>query len=64
MEMESSALHVFMGYLREERKTRETIDEDRWLHSGDIGKLDKDGEKRERGCTNMYHNILLELNCM
>lgn len=36
--------HVFMGYLNEERKTREAIDEDGWLHSGDIGRVDKDGE--------------------
>ena len=36
--------HVFMGYLNEERKTREAIDEDGWLHSGDIGRMDKDGE--------------------
>ena len=35
--------HVFMGYLKEERKTREAIDEEGWLHSGDIGRIDKDG---------------------
>ena len=35
--------NVFMGYLGMEDKTVETIDDDRWLHSGDIGKLDKDG---------------------
>ena len=35
--------NIFMGYLGMEGMTVETIDDDRWLHSGDIGKLDKDG---------------------
>ena len=34
--------HVFMGYLGMEEKTVEAIDEEGWLHSGDIGKHDKD----------------------
>ena len=32
-----------MGYLNMEDKTKEAFDEDGWLHSGDLGKLDKDG---------------------
>ena len=35
--------NVFMGYLGMEDMTLATIDDDRWLHSGDIGKLDADG---------------------
>ncbi|XP_037361087.1 long-chain-fatty-acid--CoA ligase ACSBG2-like isoform X2 [Talpa occidentalis] len=35
--------HVFMGYLGKEEMTTEAIDEEGWLHSGDLGKLDQEG---------------------
>ncbi|XP_060702105.1 long-chain-fatty-acid--CoA ligase ACSBG2 isoform X1 [Hemiscyllium ocellatum] len=35
--------HVFMGYLHMDDKTEEAVDEDGWLHSGDLGKHDENG---------------------
>lgn len=42
-EMIFSGRNIMMGYLKGEAQTKETIDEDGWLHSGDCGKIDEDG---------------------
>lgn len=36
--------HVFMGYLNNEEKTKESLDEEGWLHTGDIARIDKAGQ--------------------
>lgn len=38
-----SGRNIMMGYLKGENVTKETIDEEGWIHSGDCGKIDEDG---------------------
>ncbi len=48
--------NVMLGYYKNEEATEETIDADGWLHTGDIGSIDKKGFIYIKG---RYKNMLL-----
>lgn len=41
--------HVMKAYFEDPKATADTIDENRWLHTGDIGELDADGNLKITG---------------
>ena len=59
---------MFMGYIDMEEKTKEAIDEEGLLHSGDIGRKDKNGFNfitgRIKGSISFAYVSLYRLSCM
>ena len=42
-ELAAKGASIMIGYYGNEEATRETIDEEGWLHTGDLARIDKDG---------------------
>lgn len=42
-ELLTKGRHVFMGYIGDEERTKEALDDNGWLHTGDMGYVDAEG---------------------
>ena len=58
-EILTRGLNVMLGYYKNEKATRETIDEQGWYHTGDLGTMDEDGNVFINGRSK---NLLLSAN--
>ncbi len=58
-EILTRGLNVMLGYYKNEEATRETIDENGWYHTGDLGTMDADGNVFINGRSK---NMLLSAN--
>ena len=58
-EIVAKGINTMMGYYKNPEATQETIDKDGWLHTGDLGVIDKDGFVYIRG---RKKNMLLGAN--
>lgn len=51
--------HIFMGYIGEPEKTNEALDDEGWLHSGDIGYIDENDMIYITGRIKVFASIIL-----